>query len=135
MKMIMEAFSLRWLIEVFFEDWSCYHGFCSLAKQCGAEGSLRPLTLSLLFDHCFFFHEIQINFLKNNNSLATFGTLLEKTRSEAFCHFIRHILEDDSPKEKLQELVDHLDEIFPLRTSKKHFSGISINLDPKKKAA
>lgn len=135
MKMIIEAFSLRWLIEVFFEDWSCYHGFCSLAKQCGIEGSLRPLILSLLFDHCFFFHAIQTISLKNECSLATFGTLLERIRSEALCHFIRQILDDESPKAKLQELVDHLEEVFPLRSSKKHFSGTYIDLGMNKNVA
>jgi hypothetical protein len=135
MNRIMEIFSLRWLIEVFFEDWSCYSGFCNLAKQCGEEGSLRPLILSLLFDHCFFFHEKQILFLENQSSLATFGTLLERTRAEAFCHFIEQILEDDSPKAKLQELIDNLEEIIPLRNSKKHFSGVPIDFEPKKNVA
>lgn len=135
MKRVMEVFSLRWLIEVFFEDWSCYNGFCSLAKQCGEEGSLRPLILSLLFDHCFFFHKQQAFLLENNSSLATFGTLVERTRAEAFCHFIYQILEEDSPKAKLQELVDHLDEVFPLRSSKKHFSGVFIDFEMSKKIA
>jgi hypothetical protein len=135
MKRIMEIFSLRWLIEVFFEDWSCYNGFCSLAKQCGEEGSLRPLILSLLFDHCFFFHKQQALLLENHSSLATFGTLVERTRAEAFCHFIYQILEDDSPKAKLQELVDNLDEVFPLRSSKKHFSGVPIDFEIAKKTA
>jgi hypothetical protein len=33
MKEIMELFTIRWLVECFFEDWACYQGFCSLAKQ------------------------------------------------------------------------------------------------------
>jgi hypothetical protein len=91
------------------------------------------LTLSLPFDHCFFFHQVQVLFLKNERSLATFGTLLERARSEAFCHFIRNIFEDISPKAKLQELVDNLESVFPLRTSKKYFSGVAIDLGPKRK--
>jgi hypothetical protein len=46
MKEVIQAYSLRWYIEVFFEDWSGNCGFCSMAKQCGVEGSERPLILS-----------------------------------------------------------------------------------------
>ena len=131
----MEVFSIRWLIEVFFEDGSCYNGFCSLAKQCGADGSLRPLILSLLFDHCFFFHEEQLFFLEKNRSLATFGTLLEKTKAQAICEVIHQILEDESPKKRLQEFVDILEDVFPLTPSKKHFSGSEVNFGSNEKIA
>jgi len=117
MKEVMEAFSIRWLIEVFFEDWSGYQGFYSLAKQCGEEGSLRPLTLSLLFDHCFLFHADQLSLLKHNQPLATFGSLLEKTRAMALCHFIQGILNDPNPKDKLRQFIDNLEDIYPLRSS------------------
>lgn len=123
MQSIMDIFSSRWLIEVFFEDWSCYNGFCSLAKQCGDEGSLRPLTLSLLFDHCFFFHSEQKVLLENNSSLTTFGTLIEKVRAQALHEFIQTIVEDESPKKRLQEFANNIDFVFQLRKSKKHLSG------------
>jgi len=125
MKEVMQTFSILWLIEVFFADWSGYHGFCSLAKQCGFEGSLRPLILSLLFDHCFLFHVDQCDLLKQEQSLATFGSLVEKSRAQAFCHFIQKILEEESPKEKLKELVNSLDDLYPLRPSKKHMMGVA----------
>ena len=38
---IVQARSLRWLIEVFFEDWKAHHGWAKLAKQPGEEGSVR----------------------------------------------------------------------------------------------
>jgi hypothetical protein len=135
MKEIAEIFTLRWLIEVFFEDWSMYNGFCSLAKQCDEDGSLRPLTLSLLFDHCFLFHTDQSSRIDHAHSLATFGTLLEKSRAMALCHFIQQIIEDNEPKEKLKTLIESLDDIFPLRQSKKHLSGISIKMEPMRHAA
>jgi DDE superfamily endonuclease len=130
MKEIMDCFTIRWLIEVFFEDWSCYQGFCSLAKQCGVEGSERPLILSLLFDHCFFFHEHQQACIENRSPLATFGSLLEKNRAVAFHHFIDQILKEDSPKEKLKDLMEQLDDVFEIRLSKKHLSNVSIDLEP-----
>lgn len=130
MKEVIEAFSIRWLIEVFFEDWSGYHGFCSLAKQCGAEGSLRPLILSLLFDHCFLFHATQLISLEYKQPLATFGSLIERSRAEALCLFIHHLIEQESPKEKLQQLIENLDDLYPLRASKKHMIDIKLeNID------
>ena len=122
MKEIIEAFSIRWLIEVFFEDWSGYHGFCSLAKQCGKEGSLRPLTLSLLFDHCFLFHPDQLNSFKSKTPLATFGSLAEKTRASAICYSVQKILEKDNPLEELKKLMDCLEDVYLLRESKKHLN-------------
>jgi hypothetical protein len=112
-----------------------YNGFCSLAKQCDEDGSLRPLTLSLLFDHCFLFDAEQSSRIDHAHSLATFGTLLEKNRAMALCHFIQEIIEDEEPKEKFKILVDNLDDIFPLRQSKKHLSGISIIMEPLHHAA
>jgi hypothetical protein len=134
MKEIMELFTIRWLVECFFEDWACYQGFCSMAKQCGVEGSERPLILSLLFDHCFFFETQQQINIENNDSLATFGSLLEKTRAQALCHFIQELLDEESPKPKIQELVNLIDETFELKPSKQHFNGISILLEPIKMA-
>lgn len=71
MKEIIELFTIRCLVECFFEDWACYQGFCSLAKQCGVEGSERPLILSLLFGHCFFFQTQQQINIENNHSLLS----------------------------------------------------------------
>ena len=48
---IIQVYSLRWLAEVFFEDWKRHEGWGRLAKQPGEEGSSRSLTLSLLLDH------------------------------------------------------------------------------------
>jgi len=135
MKEVMEAFSMRWLIEVFFENWSCCHSFCSLAKQCGKEGSLRPLILSLLFDHCFLFHADQLKFLERQQPLATFGSLVEKSRAMAFCHLVQQILEDEAPKVKLQQLVDMIEEVYPLRPSKKHLNDLSQSLESTLNAA
>jgi hypothetical protein len=91
--------------------------------------------LSLLFDHCFFFQTQQQISIENNHSLATFGTLLEKSRAQAFCHCIQKILEEESPKSKIQELINQIDEVFELKPSKQHFSGVSIILEPLKFAA
>jgi len=53
---IASAHTLRWLIEVFFEDWKLYEGWGQLAPQWDEEGSSRGLTLSLLLDHALLLH-------------------------------------------------------------------------------
>ena len=128
MKSIMEAYTARWLIEVFIEDWSCYNGLCSLAKQCGVEGSERPLILSLLFNHCFLFHQHQQISIENKLPLTTFGSLLEKTRFEALCYFINGIIDSKSPKETMKSLITEADYIFEFRKSTKHLSGVTMDI-------
>ena len=135
MKEVIQAYSLRWYIEVFFEDWSGYCGFCSMAKQCGVEGSERPLILSLLFDHCFLFHYRQQIFIENKLPLATFGSLVEKSRFDALCQFIRNIVQSENPKEYLRHLEEISDEIFPCKPSKKHLNGLNGQMEPALKKA
>ncbi len=129
MKEVMQAYTLRWLIEVFFEDWSCYSGFCSMAKQRGVEGSERPLILSLLFDHCFFFHTQQIHFVANKLPLATLGSLIERSRFDALCDLLHHVLESEDPQQKVKELTSIANEIFKIRSSRKHMNGLCPTFD------
>ena len=88
------------------------------------------MILSLLFDHCFFFYPQQQLNIEKQVSLATFGSLIEKAKIEAFYHFIEQILEEDSPKEKLKNLIEQVDDIFVLRPSKKHLNGIPVQFEP-----
>jgi hypothetical protein len=48
---IASAYTMRWLVEVFFSDWKQYEGWCQMTKQPGVEGSNRGLILSLLTDY------------------------------------------------------------------------------------
>ena len=48
---IAAAYTLRWLIEVFFEDWKLQEGWGQFAPPFDEEGSSRGLTLSLLSYH------------------------------------------------------------------------------------
>jgi hypothetical protein len=41
---IIQAYTLRWLVEVFFEDWKLYEGWGREAKQLDEEGSSRGLV-------------------------------------------------------------------------------------------
>ena len=49
---IVQAYTLRWLIEVFFADWKAYEGWGALTKHPGEEGSSRSLIVSQVVDQC-----------------------------------------------------------------------------------
>ncbi len=56
---IARAYTLRWLVEVFFEDWRLYEGWGGEARQSDEEGAVRGLILSLLFDHALLLYPEQ----------------------------------------------------------------------------
>jgi hypothetical protein len=47
---IVQGHSLRWLVEVFVQDWKGHEGWAQLTKQPGEEGARRSVILSLLVD-------------------------------------------------------------------------------------
>lgn len=120
---IVEAYTFRWLAEVFFEDWKLYQGWGQLAKQPDDDGSRRGLILSLLCDHCLLSHPQQLARLENNLPAATVGSLLEKTRVEALLNFIHSLLNADNPQQKLASLANAVEDVFHLAPSKKHLAG------------
>ena len=63
---IVQGHSLRWLVEVFVQDWKGHEGWAQLTKQPGEEGARRSVILSLLVDHALFGHPAQEAQLKNN---------------------------------------------------------------------
>nr|WP_230988089.1 hypothetical protein [Bathymodiolus japonicus methanotrophic gill symbiont] len=73
---IIQAYTLRWLIEVFFEDWKLYEGWGREAKQLDEEGSSRGLILSLLFDHCLLLHPEKIARIESKLPAYTVGESL-----------------------------------------------------------
>ena len=80
---IVRAYSLRWLIEVFFFDWKMYEGWGQLALQQGDEGACRGVLLSLLVDHCLLFHPEQSARIENKIPAVTVGSLKEKLKNES----------------------------------------------------
>ncbi len=121
---IVEAYCLRWLIEVFFEDWKISEGWDRLTKHAGKDGSRRGVILSLLVDHCLFFHPDQKAFLDDKLAACTVGSLIRQIRIECFLQFIRDIIMDENPGQKLDSLAETLKaEIYELKPSSKHMSG------------
>ncbi|MBF0550020.1 MAG: hypothetical protein HQK60_05745 [Deltaproteobacteria bacterium] len=72
---IVQAYTLRWLVKVFHEDWKSYEGWGKLTKQQGDEGSSRSLILSLLTDHCLLLHPEQLARIENKRPACTVGSL------------------------------------------------------------
>ncbi len=124
---IVEAYTLRWLIEVFFEDWKASEGWGKLTKHTGKEGSGRGLILSLMVDHCLFFHPDQKACIDNKLAACTVGSLMRQIRIECFLQFIQNIITDQNPDQQLAKITEVLtNEIFSTKPASKHLSGKKI---------
>jgi hypothetical protein len=122
---VLECFTLRWLVEVFFQDWKQYEGWGQLTKHVGEEGSRQSLILSLLFDHCLLSHPEQAALIKDNLPVYTVGSLRNRLSIQSLLHVFEHILEQPNPKEALMQLAQNIDKVYTLRVSSKHMSGRS----------
>ena len=112
------------LVEVFFQDWKSHEGWGKLTKQPGKEGSSRSLILSLLVDHCLFFHPDQIALLEDKLSINTIGSLKNKIKVESTLHLIKDILFSDNPEENFEVISKTLKEnVVDLQISKKHMAN------------
>lgn len=118
---IVEAYTLRWLIEVFFQDWKANEGWGQLTKQPGEEGSSRSLILSLLVDHSLFFHPDQLARFENKLPAYTVGSLTAKIKVEGMLALFEQIIMSDAPVERFKELAKSVeDNVVILCPSKKH---------------
>ena len=120
---ILRTYTLRWLIEVFFQDWKANEGWGQLTKLQGVEGSSHGLFLSLLVDHCLLLHPDQLARLKQNKPAFTVGSLINTIKIESLLKTIRVVLDANDPEQKLAEISDQLGKLFPLATSEKHMVG------------
>jgi hypothetical protein len=119
---IVSAYTMRWLVEVFFSDWKQYEGWCQMAKQPGIDGSNRGLILSLLTDYALLLHPEQKALLKHNLPALTVGSLRDHICFDAIMIFIQQIIDSDSPATSLQECQQQIKNVVPLASSKKHLN-------------
>jgi len=130
---VAAAYTLRWLVEVFFQDWKGYEGWCQLAKQPGIEGSSRGVILSLLVDHCLLLHPDQMALIKNKLPAATVGSLRDRERATAVLEAIDSLVSNDESEKMIVELKKFVDCAIPLRESSKHMSARDLGrLEPTK---
>ena len=119
---IASAYTLRWLIEVFFEDWKLHEGWGQFAPQYDEEGSSQDLTLSLLLDYALLLHPEQLARLENNLPACTVGSLQQKSQMDVMMSLIRGIVNADNPHKKLDEIIEIAKKLFFLRDSTKHMN-------------
>ena len=117
---IVQGHSLRWLVEVFIQDWKSHEGWSQLTKQPGDEGARQSVILSLLVDHALFLPPDQHAQLKNNLPAYTVGSLRANVQVECLVDVIDDLVAADDPQEKLQGLTKALHEVFAFGRSKKH---------------
>lgn len=118
---IVEAYTLRWLVEVFFQDWKGNEGWGKMTKQTGEEGSRRSLILSLLVDHCLFFHPVQLARIENKLPAYTVGSLMAKIKVEGMLATFERIILSESPVDQFNEFAKSLEEnLVSLYPSNKH---------------
>jgi DDE superfamily endonuclease len=117
---IVQGHSLRWLVEVFIQDWKSHEGWSQLTKQPGDEGAHHSVILSLLVDHALFLHPDQHAQLKNNLPAYTVGSLRANVQVECLVDVIDDLVSADDPQEQLQGLTKALHEVFAFGRSKKH---------------
>ena len=120
---VVRAYSKRWLVEVFFQDWKTYNGWGKSACQRGVEGARRGVILSLLVDHFLLSHPLQLARVKTGVAAFTSGTLQRYLQSKAIFDSVAQILEVPNPKQALQELFNSIEKWVEFRTSDKHMTG------------
>lgn len=117
---IVQGHTLRWLVEVFIQDWKSHEGWSQLTKQPGEEGACRSVILSLLVDHALFFHPDQHAQLKNKRPAYTVGSLRAHVQVEALVNTIESLMCSDDPQSQWQRFTQSLQNLFVFNTSKKH---------------
>lgn len=117
---VVQIYTLRWLIEVFFEDWKAHGGWNKLTKHQGEDGSTRSLILSLLSDHMLLLHPEQSARLKNKQPGLTAGCLVERIKTEALVATVEGIVYAKDPFAAFGLFVDALRDALPDRESGKH---------------
>jgi hypothetical protein len=117
---IVQGQTLRWLVEVFIQDWKSHEGWSQLTKQPGKEGARHSVILSLLVDHSLFVHPDQQDQLKHNLPAYTVGSLRANVQVECLVDVIDDLVSSDEPQEKLKRFTHALHEVFAFGRSKKH---------------
>lgn len=128
---IIRCYTLRWLVEVEFEDWKLYEGYGRRAMQQGEEGACRGVILSLVVDHLLLSHPLQIRRSRAGQPLFTVGTLSSIIQLESLLDSLVRCLNSSEmsleTREKLRARIHHA--ARSLRESGKHLSGREGVLD------
>jgi hypothetical protein len=117
---IVQGHSLRWLVEVFIQDWKGHEGWAQLTKQPGEEGARHSVILSLLVDHSLFVHTDQQVQLKNNLPAYTVGSLRANVQVMCLVDVIDDLVSSENPHDQLKRFSQALHDMFAFSRSTKH---------------
>ncbi len=117
---IVQGQTLRWLVEVFIQDWKSYEGWSQLTKQPGVEGARKSVILSLLVDHALFVHPDQHAQLTHNLPAYTVGSLRAHVQVECLVDVVERLVSSEAPQEQLHRFTHALHQMFAFGRSKKH---------------
>ena len=117
---MVQGHTLRWLVEVFIQDWKSYAGWSPWTKQPGEEGARRSVRLSLRVDHRLFFPPDHPAQLKNTLPAYTGGSRRAHVQVESLVGVMEHLLSSEAPQSQLQRFTHTLHEVFAFGRSKKH---------------
>jgi len=117
---IVQGQTLRWLVEVFIQDWKSYEGWSQLTKQPGVEGARHSVILSLLVDHALFVHPDQHAQLTHHLPAYTVGSLRAHVQVECLVDVIAHLVASETPQEQLHRFTRALHQVFAFGHAKKH---------------
>ena len=120
---LASTYSLRWLVEVFIQDWKAHDGWGQFALQRGEKGSFQGMIISLLADQCLLFHPKQVQRIESNRPVCTAGSLRESVKNESILSCFQEILTSDSPMDNFLAMKEKFEHYFKERDSRKHFSG------------
>jgi hypothetical protein len=109
---IVQGHSLRWLVEVFMQDWQSYEGWSPLTKQPGAEGARHSVILRLLVEHSLLVHPDQQHQLKNNLPAYTVGSLRAHVQVACLIDVSDDLVSSDHPQDQLKRFTKALHEVF-----------------------
>ena len=119
---IVQGQTLRWLVEVFLQDWKSYEGWSQLTKQPGEEGARKSVILSRLVDHALFFHPDQHAQLTHNLPAYTVGSLRAHVHVECLVDVVQDLVASDAPQEQLHRFTHTLHQVFAFSRSTKHMN-------------
>ena len=122
-KDVTQAYTLRWLVEVFIADWKGHGGWATLSKQHGDEGAAHGVALSLLCDHLLLVHPLQSASFKNKQPGISVGCLIEHINAEALVDGVTQIVRAEEPQKELEKFKCALEESLVKRKSSKHLAG------------
>ena len=120
---IIRYYALRWLVEVFIEDWKQHEGWGKMACQQAEDGARRGLLLSLLLDHSLFFYAEQTARIKHKLPALTVGSLRSAIQNDSLISVVSDVVNDEQPVEALDRLKTQLREFQIRNSSTKHLSG------------